>query len=506
VPAPATAPEERRPGRPDAGGDRPDRGGRLRGQLALVGLLALQIALHLAYLDQPPYGRHTWRQTLTLSVARNFHEESMNPFYPRIDARGPHTGVTGMEFPLLNYIIAVGYRAAGVSPIVERVVPLGFSLLAIVGCVAWAHTLLGSLALGLLAGIFLVFAPLLLHYSITALPEVPMLAFLLLGLAALARWSTTGRAWHAIAGTGALALAALVKISAVVAWPAALVLIARGWRRTDARGRTTCLAGIGAAVGLPLAWYAWARHLDATYGIAAFRLEPAFPYPLAVVPGLLVKVLLQWLPEFWVSYPEFALLLLGVWQLLRVDAYGVRPVVLAYACGLAAFTIAMLPTLRVHDYYMMPALPLLVLLVTLGFDRLVAAVRDRPRLRRAVPVAALLLCAAVGGWRGLSRLAAEPPDAELMAMAEHLESAIPNRDALIVVASDPSPSIYLYFMRRKGWSVSAPVRPERFARMRARGARYLVSDSRVLERQPGVRPSLHLMSSYGRFNVFRLDP
>lgn len=38
-------------------------------------------------------------------VARNFVEEDSNIFYPRIDIVGEKTGITGMEFPLLNYLI-----------------------------------------------------------------------------------------------------------------------------------------------------------------------------------------------------------------------------------------------------------------------------------------------------------------------------------------------------------------------------------------------------------------
>lgn len=47
---------------------------------------------------------HNWRQTTGTMVTRNFYEESANILYPRIDFAGEKTGITGMEFPLLNYI------------------------------------------------------------------------------------------------------------------------------------------------------------------------------------------------------------------------------------------------------------------------------------------------------------------------------------------------------------------------------------------------------------------
>ena len=48
---------------------------------------------------------HNWRQTTVTMAARNFLEIDNNILYPRIDFAGEKTGITGMEFPVLNYSI-----------------------------------------------------------------------------------------------------------------------------------------------------------------------------------------------------------------------------------------------------------------------------------------------------------------------------------------------------------------------------------------------------------------
>jgi hypothetical protein len=48
---------------------------------------------------------HIWRQVTVNMVARNFLETDSNILYPRVDMAGDKTGITGMEFPLLNYSI-----------------------------------------------------------------------------------------------------------------------------------------------------------------------------------------------------------------------------------------------------------------------------------------------------------------------------------------------------------------------------------------------------------------
>ena len=48
---------------------------------------------------------HNWRQSTVTMVARNFLEIDNNILYPRIDIAGNKTGITGMEFPIFNYLI-----------------------------------------------------------------------------------------------------------------------------------------------------------------------------------------------------------------------------------------------------------------------------------------------------------------------------------------------------------------------------------------------------------------
>ncbi|MFM6983581.1 MAG: hypothetical protein ACKOXF_05580, partial [Chitinophagaceae bacterium] len=48
---------------------------------------------------------HNWRQTTVTMVARNFTEDGAHLLYPKIDIAGEKSGITGMEFPVLNYLI-----------------------------------------------------------------------------------------------------------------------------------------------------------------------------------------------------------------------------------------------------------------------------------------------------------------------------------------------------------------------------------------------------------------
>lgn len=68
--------------------------------------LVLFFIVRLFHITNPPLEvSHNWRQTTVAMVARNFFEKNSNIFYPRLDIGGDKTGITGMEFPVLNYLI-----------------------------------------------------------------------------------------------------------------------------------------------------------------------------------------------------------------------------------------------------------------------------------------------------------------------------------------------------------------------------------------------------------------
>jgi hypothetical protein len=475
----------------------------VRPGVALLLLCALQLALHARWLSLPPAGFHAWRQTQVLSVARNYHEESMNFFEPRVDSRGPWSGITGLEFPLPYWLMAAGYRAVGVRPEVARLVMLLFSFVAIAGAYRFGRACFGSTGFGLAAAAMLVTNPLFGYYSFVAGPDVPMLGFLLLALASLLEWSRAPEGPPPLRGVAALALAGLLKLSSAAAWPAVALLLARGLRGGEPRRLRGSIVRLGAGLLAVLAWYAWARHLSDVHHNHDFLLATKLPYDPAIVPGIARKVLLQWLPEMYVSYPQFALALLGAFSLRRAAAPGLGAFAIAFTAGLVAYGAAELPMLEMHDYFMMPVVALLLVLVLAGLHRLAAAAPGHPAAR--VALAALLLASAVvGPWRALSRFARAHPRADLAAVEARLPALAPDRTQLVIVASDPSPSIDLYGIHRKGWSVTADVEPDSLRSMIAQGARWLVSDSRALEERPAVRPLIDSVGSVGAFRVFRL--
>lgn len=479
---------------------------RRRPALILSLLLLIQVAIHAPWLSLPPSGFHLWRQTQLLSISRNYVEESMNVFQPRVDSRGSGTGIVGKEFPLVDYSIALVWRTTGAEHGAHRVVLLLLSLIAIAGVFLLARELFGSLLAGATAAFFLIFSPLFAYYSITALPDVTMLGFLCLGLFGLARASRTMQVRHLVPAFASLMLAALLKLSAGTAGLAGLVLLAPGWKRADARWRTIALVTGFAALAVVVGWYGYSRWLSETHGQYEFLLGLRLPSDMAEVTRPLWKVFVQWLPELFVSYPQFVLVAVGVWTLARKDDGVVdrlRPFVLGYALGLGVFMVAFLAMLDMHDYFLHPLVPLLVLIATLGLRTMVRAVRGR-RVVHALALVLLVAVPIVGGYRGLSRFERDRPHPDLLALATRLDPLVP-KDGQVVVVDDFSPSIYLYFAHRKGRAIQAGAGRDTLAVLAADGADWLISDARAFEARDDVAGFTRFVGSAGKFNVYRLS-
>jgi len=121
-------------------GDKPGpkaRPGALWVRIAALGvLLLLGLALRLYHVTAPPYDFLSWRDTVTLMVARNFYEGEGNLFEPQVDFRVPEGAIDkglvgGTELMVVPYLTSWMYCAFGTAHWVGRIVPIVFSLLGV---------------------------------------------------------------------------------------------------------------------------------------------------------------------------------------------------------------------------------------------------------------------------------------------------------------------------------------------------------------------------------------
>ncbi|GAA4362567.1 hypothetical protein GCM10023185_30620 [Hymenobacter saemangeumensis] len=480
-------------------------------------LLGLNLAMHLPFFQLPPTSVHTWRQCNTMAVARNLYEEGMNPLKPRVDRRKDTDGVTGMQFPSYEWVVAGSYRVLGFNETWPRVISWLMMAAGLVAFYALVRRISGSALLGALGAWGLSWSPEIYFHGINALPDILALTASTAGLWWFVRWRDTRQPLLLFLSLLGVTLGGLTKLQfLVVGFPIAVFVV------RDILQRRLSLAALGlllgyalVAVGLPLAWYAYALKLIESSGLNDFGLElrPASDF----ITGLNIfkrNLLSDW-PELLLGYGMVVLLLVGLWRLLR------RPPLrhewflpgLAWSLALAAYYFIELRQMEGHTYYQLPLLPPLLLLGVWG----AAWLRRYPRGRVLLLVALVslplwaFLRVNVGRWM---KPLTEPIELTDPANRLALETATPP-EALCVVGPDISGCKYFYFLHKKGFGFDWPsqlVESSSNGKLYVadcidRGARYLYTNDSTTINDVRLRPYLdRQVRRVGSFQVWALRP
>jgi hypothetical protein len=429
-----------------------------RARVLLV-LVLTSLLAHLPFAGVAPGGTHLWRQANTLTVARNLAEEELNIFRPRVDRRYDTDGVTGMQFPSYEYVVAVLYRTIGFSEAIPRLVNLALLLLAAVALYDVGWRLSGSRWLAAIAAWGLAWSPEFFYMGFVALPDVLALAASVVGFAGFLRWQQTrsAGAWGlALLG---FTLAGLTKLQFLaIGVPVAVMVGQEAWRGAYTRRQLGALLVLGAvSVLVSLAWYAYALQLIKASGLMDFGLEvrPATSLPIAA--EILWRNVRSQFPEDLIGYASTALLVAGlvaVWREPKVRAHRFFWPAVAWAGALLAYHLVELQQMRYHVYYMFPYLPLVMLTVGLGADWL------RSRLPMWAIGSLLLLMPLLTMIRILPSRWMHPK-AEAQGVPtdrkarEALATAVPLALPAIV-GPDDSGCIMFYLLHRKGFGFEQP--------------------------------------------------
>jgi hypothetical protein len=487
----------------------------------LLASFLLSAALHAPIFNREIQGVHNWRQSQTMWNVRNFVRYEDDIRNPRVSHfNGSNDNLYRYEFPIYQYAIAQLQKVFGEELWVARGLTFLIGLFGLLAFYGWLRVLAFPPWAAVGATVALQFSPLFYFYTINVLPDNLALAASLGYLWLLFAWFRDGHWGQLVGAVACLGLATLAKLPYAMFGIVAAVWFFRnlgGWALTRETGRDPSLRvvrrkwvifTISHLIALVPAyrWYAWVmpgwRNNPVLYGIFGgaadwgknidilfFHLGETIPYYF-FSPAV-------WLPA--------AVGLLFIW----------RRAFLAYWLGLVGITLLYVALQWdvigvVHDYYLLPFLPGLYLLVAVGIDRLLEfGHRYRPA-RVIVPLC--LLAAPLAAYQ----LRQDYWRAERGYFYSQLQDAFRHRDALrqlngpddkVIVLNDPSYHIFTWLIRRRGYVFSRDgMQGSWIDDMRRRGATHLFSTSRKVETDPEVASRLgELVFAEGDLRVYRLD-
>lgn len=489
----------------------PDRAYRL---LAGGFFLVLVLVYYWPSLGWLPRGIHAWAQADRLALAFGFYDHQLNVFRPRTLTLSSINGVTGVEFPLLPYLAALGARVLGRG----AVVPL-YRLLT--GTTAWlAYYYLFRLvfertrqvAAALVPGVFLAASPVFAYYAGNFLPDPVGASLVVVATYYLLRYQLTRRFGDVAGAVALLTLAALIKVSAGIYLIAALsTFLLWAYLRPAAlteRQRLLLLLLVGASLGSIVGHTLYNRHLNELYNSDLFLAEPRPLTTMAEYNMVLYRIRVSWSHEYFLPFQYQVLVaslvvcVLSLGRVLRTEWLWAAQLGLATVGGLLFFKLMGTQFFH-HDYYVIaPFWPGLVLLVALGTTQLALRLGRLPRLARHLLFGAVVLGLLIPGLR---KYRARMSDSYLpfstdynyrwmQGGAARLAAAGVPTSATILLVGDGAPNLGLIYFDRRGvvWNPDRNQLPPSVLvrKMTEVGLDYLIMNQAVFEEMRARYPDL----------------
>lgn len=398
-------------------------------------LIAFLLRLYAIY--YPPIElTHNWRQTTVTMVSRNFLEVDANLMYPRIDIAGEKTGITGMEFPVLNYLIYLLSLVFGYHDWFGRLIVLLISSLGI-----WAfHNILKKQfnpQIAFNSSIVLLFS-IWFTYSRKIMPDTMAMSFMFFGIQQGLNYFESPRLKPLLWFGFWICLGILSKLPVVFLL---FVFIPYMINRPLLQRNKIAFALTGfLALCINYFWYfVWVPYLNQTYEFVHFFMGKSM-----FVGGL--ELLQNWdktINRFYETAIKFIAFAFCIWGWISAYKHKQKQIVFISGIGFLAFLPIMLKggfTFYHHSYYIIPFAPILAIVSGYGISQL-----NQLKFQYLI----LWAIALEGLGNHLDDFVIKDYYKPVLQLEAELDK-VSNRNDLICINSGEFPTP-MYFAHRKGW-------------------------------------------------------
>ena len=348
--------------------------------LLLFAILIWGYSLRAYHLDYPVIGYHNVKEAHTLGEVINFYRgesllvQRMHYYSPD----DPNPGVHGDNFPLVGWIIALGWKIFGVNLWVARLVIVLFSLGIVVLVYLVVKQLFRREDISLFAALLAAVCPVLVFFGRNVQYDVPATFFLVGAVASYLQWRKEAKPiWFGL-------MAFSIAIAAVSKWPTAIIVVPI--LLTFPYDRVFPLASLKAHIkqyvlGIPAAalilwWWFFSKTLNPTTA-------------LSVTSGSIAHLGQFFTREWWNIVYTYAytdnfskigvhLALFGiVLSFIFIKKFRYRFLVL-WTASFLLYGLAFANFLSHHNYYQIPYAPLWAILVAVFLSFVVSMI---PRIK-----------------------------------------------------------------------------------------------------------------------------
>lgn len=331
------------------------------------------------YLTKRPCSMHVWAQCMRASIARNYYEESFNFFLPRLHNVLDGEGITGLEFPLVNYCVAILYKIFGFNEGFFRGFVLFTLFLGLYYMYKLSFNKFNSISISLLVVGVCFFSPVLVYYSSNFMPDTTSLGFVLVGWYCFFKYLSLQNKKYMYIMFLLFALASLVKVTSLISIGVIIsVLILDYFKFFHATNENRFLIVnkrpfivlVFLTILLVFSWYYYANWLSEAYHSNAFTLGSVYSQSKEKFWEIWKVIRYKWFYEYYNPIFYFALLFMIYCIAIFWKSVNRLYFVITFftVLGSFAFTMLMFYQFKNHDYYIIPLLTSVFLLTFVFMD------------------------------------------------------------------------------------------------------------------------------------------
>jgi 4-amino-4-deoxy-L-arabinose transferase-like glycosyltransferase len=282
--------------------------------MRISSILLISFLTRLIGITNPVLGWHSWRQSDTASIARNFFENGFNILYPQINWGASGTGFVESEFQIYSFIVSILYSIFGVDDIVGRFVSLLCSVSTVFGLYLLVKKMLNEKTAKWSALIYAIL-PLNIFYGRAFMPESLMLMCSVYSIYFLNQWLDKNSIKFFILAWFFTASAVLIKLPAFYLGLPLLYLAIQKYRIGVFKQLSLYILAICVLIPVVL-WYYHAHQLflngGSSFGIWTYGQDKWGMFSLLMERAWYNDVFFKSIAERHLTYPAFILFIAGL--------------------------------------------------------------------------------------------------------------------------------------------------------------------------------------------------
>ncbi|MEX1188771.1 MAG: glycosyltransferase family 39 protein [Bacteroidia bacterium] len=397
-------------------------------------------ALRLIGITDPPLEiSHNWRQVTVNMIARNFSEDNAPFLYPEMDNAGEKSGITGTEFPLLNWLISLMANIFGWQHWYGRLINLLVTSLGIWYFYKWLKDFVKE-DIAFPAGMILIVS-LWFSFSRKIMPDTFSMSLAFIGLYYGYKYLQSKGLKNILLFTFFGTLGVLCKVPAILALSPLLIEYIYSVKKTKVAHLPILIAG-AFILSINFYWYfIWFNDLIRLGEWQFYYMGPGFP---AGLTELFIDLNETFDNIYFESlkFSGFLLFIIGLILAWLKKAEKLIYIFLLWGFGFFLFMVQAGYGYATHDYYTIPFVPAMAIIAGYGISQIPGKISKSILL-------SIIVIEGIANQQHDFRI----KDTELykLELAEICNNHF-LKDDLILVNTGQNPQS-LYFCNRKGWTV-----------------------------------------------------